>query len=493
MAPFSGTDDGLVYLHVAQRIIQGDGITLPYIWNFLASPESSTPPAFGYWMPAATFITVPSLKLLGSDSVLGALLPQFLLLVVFIVTSYAIAFQFTKNRMLASTSALIVAFHPWTIGKVTTSEGALPAAVAGVLAYLAISKALSANPNRARLLATLSGLGAGLAYLSRGDGVLVVLIIVSTLLVLIALKKRIVPSYQLETRQGLILVGLVVVGFLFVMTPWFIRNYQTFDTPTPPGSRAIFVDDYEDIFSVDVNISVSNYLNQPVSDLLLRRILRTARGTKQILSAFGLIIPLIVIAVLSRWLRWPIIFVLGVLHIIIGQAFYIIIAPELCCRPDRALLAALPIVGAGVALGVMGLSQKYRLAVASVLVLAFLVLGAETAKVKLQGLNDLERTYSWVGNVVHQDARDNGEASPIVMSRKPWRVFEISNVDALQIPYADKETILQYADRFGVTHIHLTDNTQRPSLQALYRGTETDEMFILIADRGNHKVFRLAK
>jgi len=160
--PHPGTDDGLVYYHVAQQIVRGEGITLPYIWNFLASPDALTQPAFGYWMPLATFITVPGLLIFGETSVVGALLPQILLLIVLISITYVLSWHFTSSRMLASDGALVIAFHPWTTDTVMSSEGALPTAVSGSLAYIAIAAAISSPAIKARYLAVASGLAAGL-------------------------------------------------------------------------------------------------------------------------------------------------------------------------------------------------------------------------------------------------------------------------------------------------------------------------------------------
>jgi hypothetical protein len=90
LVPFPGTDDGLVYYHVAQQITQGEGITVPYVWNFFATPESLTPPAFGYWIPLASFVTIPGLYLSGQNSALAALLSQGIRLMALVMVTYGI-------------------------------------------------------------------------------------------------------------------------------------------------------------------------------------------------------------------------------------------------------------------------------------------------------------------------------------------------------------------------------------------------------------------
>jgi len=69
-------------------------------------------------------------------------------------------------------------------------------------------------------------------------------------LALLALER----SFQEKIQSFLLFGVLVVIGYLFVMGPWYARNIITFGSPLPPGgSRILWLTNYNDTFAFPID------------------------------------------------------------------------------------------------------------------------------------------------------------------------------------------------------------------------------------------------
>jgi hypothetical protein len=89
----------------------------------------------------------------------------------------------------------------------------------------------------------LSGALAGLAHLARADGLLVLLC-----LLLVSAAARLRPQSQISNLKSQI--SLLLIGYLLVLAPWFVRNWLVVGAPLAPnGARALWLTNYNELFT----------------------------------------------------------------------------------------------------------------------------------------------------------------------------------------------------------------------------------------------------
>lgn len=475
--------DGLVYHHAAERLVSGEGLRFPYIWQYLSEPDSLEPVAFGYWMPLATFLGAASLWIFGGGLV-AAMLPSILGVAALTALGYALAFRVTRDRSTSLLAAAVIPLYPWVLRWGLSSQAALASAVFGASSLLVVT----APGRRGFARVALAGVLAGLATLSRGDGVLV---LGSAFVGLGAMAATDATGRRI--RSGL--VGLtrgapaLLLGFLLVMGPWYLRNLAEFGSASPPGaSKALFIETAEDLYSIAKPLSLESYLDRvserPAS-VLAHKLVATSKLVSNVITDFALLIPLCVLGVLSAWRAGssaPLIMGFGYMGVLI--AFYGLVGTEIGEASTRkSSLLTLPFWVGAAALGAQAIGdRRQRLAVLAVGLCLFGVLGARSVlKQRLRRSVD----YTWIAEALP------GER-PVLMSRDPWRVWELLRWPSLQTPNDDLETILEVAERFGATYLYIDRRDRRPGLRAIYDDSEADPRFELLAVHGPEKLYRLS-
>ncbi|HYO87576.1 MAG TPA: hypothetical protein VER79_02955, partial [Candidatus Limnocylindrales bacterium] len=115
--------------------------------------------------------------------------------------------------------------------------------------------AVSANrvPPRLAWLWAAAGALAGLAHLSRPDGLLFLGISVLFVLVLAARTRR---------WAGLLMLAPVLASYALVLLPWGLRNLQTLGTLLPTGgAEGMFFVTYDDLFAYPAGASLGRFLD----------------------------------------------------------------------------------------------------------------------------------------------------------------------------------------------------------------------------------------
>jgi hypothetical protein len=300
-----GYMDAYYYFGGARQLAHGQGFTEPYLWNYLDQP-SHRPSSIGegrsgglphpshlYWMPLPTLAAAPLLALavrcsgtpkfgLTNQTLFRfAQVPFILLASALPLLSYLIATLTSGLRRHAWAAGLLTLFSGfyfifWT----NTDAFALYGLTAGgaLLAYGIGSRVDFSTRPHAHLLTRphtflfLSGLCAGLAHLTRADGVFVI----ATLLLLVWLKPeatlkpiaprpianrvrvaspRGTPSEVRTSRFTLHASLILIVGYLVIALPWLIRNFLITGSPLQPGgTRALWLTEYNDLFSYPASV-----------------------------------------------------------------------------------------------------------------------------------------------------------------------------------------------------------------------------------------------
>src|SRR5512136_18208 len=165
-----GYMDAAYYYDIALNLAQGQGLTEPFLWNYLDNPAGLPHPSHLYWMPLPTLVAWTGLTLFGQTyraaqipfAVLSALLP---------LVSYWVALQTTGSRRHAWLAGLLTVFSGFYVIYWGHTDNFTPFALSGSLSLVAAWRATEAREkSRARGWALGAGILAGLAHLSRADG-----------------------------------------------------------------------------------------------------------------------------------------------------------------------------------------------------------------------------------------------------------------------------------------------------------------------------------
>lgn len=258
IAPYAVYPDP-AYYDAAARSMAAGRIEVPFIWSwveagFVVPDRLELPyPAFRHWGPLASLVGVPFVWLFGSLEFATAL-PHILAGSLLGPATYLLA------RRLGSPRPLLIGLF----GAVGAAYGPLLSqpdnyalyALLATGALVAADRARGAGPRRWLL----AGLLAGLAWLSRTDG-----LILAGAIGLIALAER-------GLVAKLTAAIAVCAGFALPALPWMARQLTTFGSPIPSGSSgAIWIRDYNEQFAADGPFSPAHLLADGLWPILLSR------------------------------------------------------------------------------------------------------------------------------------------------------------------------------------------------------------------------------
>ena len=244
-----GYMDAYYYFGDAKQLAHGQGFSELYLWNYLGAglPGMDTTPPWPshlYWMPLTSMVAAPFMaaaeRLSGGPLENGALFraaqwPFMLLASALPLLSYVVAVRLGGRPRHARTAAALTALAPFYLVFWPNTDAFAAHGLAAAGALLLAEMAAGAS-TRGQALALASGVCAGLAHLARADGVLVLMVAAGWLL------------WRRRTT-GVGLAGLVVVGYLLVMGPWFWRNLQVVGQPLAGGAQTLWLRDYNELFN----------------------------------------------------------------------------------------------------------------------------------------------------------------------------------------------------------------------------------------------------
>ncbi len=259
-----GYMDAEYYYAGGLRIVEGYGLTEPFLWNYLDNPTGLPHPSHAYWMPLASLVTALGLKLTGIVGfgmgrivfmVIAALIPP--------VTAW-LGMLLTKRvdfALLAGILAGIPCFYLSYLG--TTDTFGIYMLLGGLWFGLLhkFSKNDSEtfpNGNQVRYIFGM-GLISGLLHLSRADGILWLFL---GILALVNGRngfgrlsgKNNLLDYSYLTRRARS-IAILLCGYLIIMGPWMARNILTFGTLLSPGGlRALWLTNYDELYSYPASL-----------------------------------------------------------------------------------------------------------------------------------------------------------------------------------------------------------------------------------------------
>jgi 4-amino-4-deoxy-L-arabinose transferase-like glycosyltransferase len=227
-----GYMDSEYYFTTALSIVNGEGFTESYLWNYLDDPTGIPHPSHLYWMPLTTILSAGSMMVFGI-SYRAAQLPFLFLTAVLPILTAFVAIYLHKNQGWAWRAGVLAIFSGFYLPFLYTTDTFILYAWVGCAALWAMVEA-SRRPSVFRWL--IVGVLVGLSHLIRTDGVLLLLPAVMAI------------SWS-DRKKAIAFLGLVI-GYLLLMGPWWIRNIVIVGQPFPPGNaRALWLLSYDELYS----------------------------------------------------------------------------------------------------------------------------------------------------------------------------------------------------------------------------------------------------
>lgn len=240
-----GYTDAFYHFNAAARFASGQGLTDLTLWTYIGEPPSLPAPSHLYWMPLTSLVAAFGMIATGQPgSVAAAQWPFTLLFAATALVGYGLGGRLGGSRR-----------HAWLAGWLTLFSGfftrywgaidtVAPYALVGSLGLAALGAGVTRLERGERPVWPLmigAGLCAGLAHLTRADGVLLLLIGWVTL------------GWYRNKKS---LRSVLFSGFVFTLTygiimfPWWIRNSSLVGVPLPVGgTQGIWFTDYNELFN----------------------------------------------------------------------------------------------------------------------------------------------------------------------------------------------------------------------------------------------------
>jgi 4-amino-4-deoxy-L-arabinose transferase-like glycosyltransferase len=490
-----GYMDADYYFGTAKNLVEGGGLSEPFIWNFLDDPTGIPHPSHQYWMPLPSFMGAFSMGVFG-QSFRGAQIVFIFLATLLPVLTGVLAYHLHGDEELAWQSGLLAVFPVYYLPYLVTTDTFIPYAIIGSLALWA---AAAASQSKSLRLWIASGLLIGLAHLTRADGIL--FFIPAALAIWWKGRDRAKASL------------LILLGYTSVMALWWIRNIHISGSILQPGAgRTLWLLSYDELFSYPANILTSQrWLQSGVGDIFQARVEGFWTIFQRLIAENGMVYlgPFMIIGAYRLW-KQPLvrlttaylISLVGVMSLVFpfagsyGGFFH-------SSTAMMPIFWALAMVGLSATIEWVARKRSWRLVEAkrvfsSASILFALLLSAGLFFNKVIGSdpgilswNGTFQTYQEVGEQI----KDLDPTPGTIAINNPPGLYVAAELNAVVIPNGSEETLSTVIERYEVEWVVLDLN--RPAgLAGLYeRRTMIPgfEEVAVLEDQGGHPIllFRL--
>jgi hypothetical protein len=475
-----GYMDADYYYSMGIQWANGKGNEEPFLWNYLNDPTEIPTPSHAYWSPLTSIISGIALRISGVGF-RSAQLPfiLFTALLPFFVWRLALKLNIGQQAaLLAGTLATTPGFFlPFFV---TTDVFSLYALL-GALLMLTL---LMTPGRRTPTLWVMIGVICGLAHLSRADGFLFLVF----------------PMGLILSRSTIRLrsIGLLILGYLVVMAPWFYRNLLFLGSPLASGAgRTLWLLTYDEIFSYPASeINFVRWWASGLDQILLQRWSAVKVITQRIVAENGLVflIPFMMIGIVKNWrvaLVRSTVYYLGLLFVVMAFVF-----PMAGARGGwfHSSVAAMPLLwvmaanGLSVAVKWVGERRTWKIAraknVFGITVVVFSMIftwGLFLYRVVGVKSNDEHWNNSTAQyRELHQTILERDAMPGLIALNNPPGFFHVSSMQAVVIPDGDIRTLKQVVDEFGVSWVIL-DQNHPEGLESLFSLVDIPEWLLFEA------------
>ncbi|MFL5757346.1 MAG: ArnT family glycosyltransferase [Chloroflexota bacterium] len=295
--------DSFYYVDVARQIAAGHGFNVDVVWIF-AEVGGAIPahpvlpiPSNAHWMPLASIVQVPFIWLLGPTALASALPFAFIGALVAPLTR-AIARDAGATPLVATGAALLTAFPGLSLAFMVQPDNfSLFQPLVAASLWMA-ARGLKGEP----IAFILAGLLAGLATLSRNDGLLVFGVL---LLAVVWDRWRAWRSGRWGASR--IPLGAVVASvalFAVVIVPWYARQLAVFGqlSPSTASGKVLFIQNIGEWDSITTPATLQHLLAQGWPSLLASRV----DGLVNAIVIFSVLVGVVVLVpfgLMGAWRR----------------------------------------------------------------------------------------------------------------------------------------------------------------------------------------------
>jgi len=492
-----GYMDADYYFAGGVQLAKGNGFTEPYLWNYLDDPQGLPHPSHTYWMPLASIVSALGMWLAGATTYAAGRFPFILLSACVPLLMAALAFDITRNRLLAMISGLLSIFSLYYTPFMGVPDNyAIFMLLGGAFLLLA--------PRKQKWIPLVLGVLSGLMTLARSDGLLWLGLAGLTVIWRSSFSVR-EKGWVREFAQKVVPAGLLVLlGYFIIMGGWHYRSYRLFDSfMTPGGGRLIWLQNYNQTFSYPAeSITRESFLEAGLSTALSVRLKVLVANIGTAFAAQGeiFLFPLILIGLwqLRKELQTKIA-VTGYLLLFFIMTF---IFPFAGARGSffhaGAAFQLMWWVAAPVGLNTVLIWVRKRgqftdrnapyVFQGLIVMIAFIV--------TLWLVN-----YRVIANPTNEDGGyasvekmflDNGVGLEVpVIVRNPPGYYIISGRPAIAQPYGDESVILQVAERYGAGLLVLESSGTFESIQELYDDPTSNGNFEYLGEVDEAKLYRI--
>jgi len=287
--PVPGYMDAEYYYAGALRLVNGDGFSETFLWNYLDNPVGLPHPSHLYWMPLASLLAAAGMKVFGSTVFWAARLLFILLYGLLPVVSAQLSLKFLRNPRHAWVAGLLAAFSGVYIVYSSIPETFVLYLVLGGLIWLVLFRSGWQNTSFKTLAvrASLLGILVGLLHLTRADGIVWV---AGGILWLTWVSVSHANSAKL--RVAIIGITVFLLTYSLVMGAWYARNLNLFGSLMATGnSRTLWLNNYDQTFSFPADqLTIANWMAVGFGSQLLARWDALVMNLKNLVAVQGLVI-----------------------------------------------------------------------------------------------------------------------------------------------------------------------------------------------------------
>ncbi len=485
IAVHPGRGDSSYYLILAENLASGRGFMIDFIGHYLTVPENITHYANDYWMPFTSVIIASFISMLG-NSLFVALLPSIIFSMIIGYLTYRLAMYYTGSYFTSAVSAGLVLWAPPLFEYTLIPDSIIYYVLFAVssLYFLMRSIENAEHPHTGWL--SLAALFCGLAQLTRQDGLLLFITIITSLLVFI--KRSSVIKYIL------ILAGV----YLLVLSPLIILNLKYLGVPMPGNAlkTALFTE-YFDIYDYSGGIPFSNYLEMGFIEIVKDKVRVGLFNAKVAFEYLGSFIWVLAVLGIGRWFlnsRRRVIyagFLPPVIFILMLYLVYTLVTTHISALGGflRSGMVMIPFVIIIAVHTFQELIKSSKLKWLAVIALTLILAGQSVYNSK-----ELHREHQEIARFHHElkatlEKISNEDTGLVLMTRTPWEIHYSTKYKAVQVPRGNADLIYKVATKYDADYLLASHSLKEFS--EIYRGEISDDRFILLKvfESSNNKLY----
>lgn len=470
-----GIADPNHYYNLGHFLLDGMGFNIDYIWQYNNPPNALLHPD-DYWMPLTGAMAAGSMTVFGR-TVQGAVALFIVLGTLVPVIGYWAGRQFRLSQGTSLFCAAACAALPEFVLNSVRTDTTIPNLLLLCGATLLLTRGLRKG---GILPFVVAGVCGGVAYLVRSDSSLLLPMLVVLILCYALWGRDLSPVRHWRYAVLVPLIGIAIT------VPWLLRNIEVSGTPTTPRlSDMFYLTDYREHFVYDTPLTLETYLSTlSPGQIIAKRLFEIAASVKLMYTTLDVFLPVAaaggLILVLAARDREKLLTLAPALILLLGIfVMYTILVPFKSQGGSfkKAYLTLIPLLLplAGYALE-RALSDVRLRTGAMVLTVGFMAANAiELVRADQRAISAYQTAVQSMLDTANALSDTNGDGDIVLMTQDPF-MLRYLGTQSVMVPMEDRDTVLEVAQRYGVDYLLMP--ADRPSLDALYSGAETDDRFV---------------